>query len=306
MGQMESIEYRMQQAQTRWGIVLKRKSGKEACGPCPFCSLADTDGFIVWQNGGFWCRQCGTKGWIDDRDARPPSPQEILERRVARLESQQREQERRLSRLEQMARCTDHLRYHEGLTEEAREYWWGEGITDESIDKYLLGWCPRCPTCPESPSYTIPITRRGVLQNIRHRLQRPNGGGKYRPHCGGLGNQLYNADLLDESRNSIVVTEGEKKAIVSTQSGFDAVGICGKHSFRREWLDWFNGIEIVYIALDPDAMESAYRLGALFGKRARVVSLPAKLDDMIVQYGASSGDIEQYLRWARPVRGKAS
>ena len=121
-----------------------------------------------------------------------------------------------------------------------------------------------------------------------------------------MGNSLYLADLLDEPRNSIVVTEGEKKAIVATQSGFDAVGICGKRSFKREWLEWFDGIEVVYIALDPDATESAFRLGGLFDGRARVVRLPAKLDDMITRYGATSTDIEAYLRTARPVRGKTN
>ena len=205
-----------------------------------------------------------------------------------------------------MARCKDHIRYHEALTEQAREYWWDEGITDESIEKYLLGWCPRCPTYPDSPSYTIPVTHGGTLQNIRHRLQHPNGGGKYRPHRSGLGNSLFNSDLLNEPRASIIITEGEKKAIVATQSGFDAVGICGHRSFKREWLDWFNGIQVVYIALDPDATESAFRLGALFEGRARVARLPAKLDDMIVRYGANSDDIDAYLETARPVRGKAN
>jgi len=286
--------------------VLKRKNRNEAAGPCPLCSLADKDGFIVFCDGGFWCRQCGATGWVDDDKIKTLSQTEMLELRVAKLERQHQEHEERLSRLEQMARCQDHLTYHAGLTDEAREYWWDEGITDESIERYLLGWCPRCPTYPESPSYTIPVTRHDVLQNIRHRLQRPNGGGKYRPHLAGLGIQLYNADLLDEKRDSIILTEGEKKSIIATQSGFDAVGITGKRAFKREWLDWFDGIQVVYIALDPDATESAFRLGALFEGRARVARLPAKLDDMITQYGATSTDIEAYLQVARPVKGKTN
>jgi len=303
MGEELSIEHRMMQAETRWGCVLKRKNRNEAAGPCPLCSLADKDGFLVFGDGGYFCRKCGSKGWLDENDAKPLSQAKLLELRVAKLERQQREHEERLTLLEEMARCKDHLAYHAGLTERAREYWWGEGITDESIEHYLLGWCPRCPTYPESPSYTIPVVRRGALQNIRHRLQHPNGKGKYRPHRSGLGNSLYLADLLDEPRKSIIVTEGEKKAIVATQSGFPAVGICGKRSFNREWLEWFDEIQVVYIALDPDATESAFRLGALFGDRARVARLPAKLDDMIVRYGANSDDIDAYLGTARPVKG---
>lgn len=301
MGEELSIEHRMMQAQQRWGVILKRKNTREAAGPCPLCRQADTDGFLVWADGGFFCRKCGSKGWVDDDEAKPLSQTELLALRVAKLERQQREHEERLSLLEQMARCKDHLKYHEGLTDQAREYWWGEGITDESIERYLLGWCPKCPMCPDSPSYTIPIVRHDKLENIRHRLQKPHGG-KYRPHRVGLGNSLFNADLLDQERASIIVTEGEKKSIVATQSGFDAVGITGKRSFKREWLEWFDGIQVVYIALDPDATESAFRLGALFDGRARVARLPAKLDDMVTQYGATSTDIEAYLRVARPVK----
>jgi len=292
--------------ETTFGIALKRAGKDEWAGPCPWCGGKDR--FHVWERGNYWCRpgpgHCGAEGWVDKlagKDA--PTAEQRLEWRVAKLERQQQEHEERLSRLEEMARCQDHVAYHAGLTDEAREYWWGEGITDESIERYLLGWCPRCPTYPESPSYTIPVVRRGALQNIRHRLQHPNGKGKYRPHRSGLGNSLYLADLLDEPRKSIIVTEGEKKAIVATQSGFPAVGICGKRSFNREWLEWFDEIQVVYIALDPDATESAFRLGALFGDRARVARLPAKLDDMIVRFGANSDDIDAYMRTARPVKG---
>jgi len=301
MDGLDPISY----VETTFGIALKKVGRDEWAGPCPWCG--GNDRFHVWERGNYWCRpgpgHCGAEGWVDKlagKDA--PTAEQRLEWRVAKLERQHQEHEQRLSRLEEMARCKDHIRYHEALTDEAREYWWSEGITDESIERYLLGWCPRCPTYPESPSYTIPITRHDVLQNIRHRLQRPNGSGKYRPHRAGLGNSLYLADLLDEPRESIIVTEGEKKAIVSTQSGFPAVGVCGKRSFKREWIPLFDSVQVVYIALDPDATESAFRLGALFNGRARVARLPAKLDDMIVRFGANSDDIEAYLRTARPVK----
>lgn len=300
MGDITSIEYRITQAYTRWGVSLRRKNVKEACGPCPFCLLADEDGFLVFADGGYWCRQCDSKGWLDNDKTRPLTEQEKLALRVARIEQEQREQAGRISRLEEMARCTDHLRYHESLTPEAREYWWGEGITDNSIERYLLGYCDRCPTYHQSGSYTIPVVNGGQLQNIRHRLANPDGNGKYRPHRAGLGQQLFNADLLDEEPPQVVVVEGEKKAIVLCQAGFPAVGISGKRAFRREWVDRFGGVKAVYIALDPDAQDAACRLGALFGERGRVCRFPVKPDDMIVQYGAGAEDIEAILRLARP------
>jgi hypothetical protein len=292
--------------ESRFGIQLKKVSSDEWAGPCPWCGGRDR--FHVWERGNYWCRpgpgHCGTEGWVDQLEGKkPPTPEQRMEWRIRELERKQREHEMRLSRLEQMHRCTDHLRYHEELTDEARKYWWGEGIFDQAIDKYLLGYCPQCPTYRESDSYTIPITNHGQLENIRHRLAHPNGGGKYRPHMAGLGISLFNADNLDGAQ-TIILTEGEKKSIVLDQAGFKSVGITGKRSFKREWLDWFNGVEVVYVALDPDATESAERLAGIFDGRARVVDTPCKIDDMISKYGASSSDIEAYLRLSRPIRAR--
>jgi DNA primase len=292
--------------ESRFGITLKQVGQFEWCGPCPHCG--GTDRWHFWTDKlNWWCRpgpgHCGKQGFLDQLvdGIDPPTPEQRLEWRIAKLEQKQREHEERLSLLEQMHRCTDHIRYHEGLTEQAREYWWSEGITDESIDKYLLGWCSSCPMYRQSGSYTIPIINNGKLENIRHRLAHPNGGGKYRPHIAGLQVSLFNADLLDGKPDRIIVSEGEKKSIVLTQTGFPAVGITGKRAFRREWLKWFDGIGRVYILLDPDAQESANKLGAFFNGRARVANLPVKADDMIVKYGAGSADIEAVLRLARPV-----
>ena len=307
MGQLRSIETRMMEAQQRWGVVLKRKTNTEAAGPCPFCGLADEDGFLVFCDGGYWCRQCDAKGWINENDpnAEPPTKEQREEWRIRRLEQKQRELEQRLRYLEEMHHCEDHLAYHNNLTPTAREYWWREGIYDDAIERYLLGYCTQCPTYSQSASYTIPVfDRQHQLVNIRHRLVSPNGG-KYRPHRAGLGNHLYNSALLNERRERILVVEGEKKSIVVTEAGFPAVGICGKRAFKSEWLRWFDTAREVVIALDPDARDSAWRLGEIFAKhghRARVACMPAKPDDMIVKHGASSTNIEGFLRVARPVR----
>lgn len=290
--------------ETQFGIELKQVGRNEWAGPCVYCGGEDRWHF--WTDKlNWWCRSgpghCGQKGFLDDifDDLKKPTPEQLLEWRVAKLEARQREHEERLTRLEQMAQCQDHLQYHEGLTDKTMEYWLSEGMTEDSIKRYLLGYCLRCPTYPKSPSYTIPIVNGGKLQNIRHRLERPDKGGKYRPHMAGLGIQLFNADLLDEQRASILVVEGEKKSIILTQAGFDAVGITGKRSFRREWLEWFASIPTIYIGLDPDATESAARLARFFDGRGRVVDFPCKPDDMIVRYGAGARDIEACLRWAR-------
>ena len=291
-------------AQARWpGHQWKRKTSKEYCGACPFCG--GTDRFLIWDRGNYLCRQCNANGFIDEGEKL--TPEELHRRRVdaeiLALKRRQDEQEQRLSALERMHRCQDHVSYHASLNDKTRAYWNSEGINDASIDQYLLGYCLSCPTAPGIPSYTIPIINGGKLENIRHRLTRESGG-KYRPHMAGLGNQLFNADYLeDASAESIIITEGEKKSIVLAQNCFPNVGIVGKRAFKSEWLRRFDRFPLVYVALDPDAMDSAFRLGAMFNGRGRVVQLPVKPDDMFARHGATAGDFAAFLRYAKPVRG---
>lgn len=302
------------------GIRLQRVHGDEYAGPCPWCGGRDR--FRVWQDRrNYWCRpgpgHCNRKGFVDElmtgKLSREERQQLALEARVAALERQQKENDRRLSALERMARCTDHLVYHRNLAENdpddvALGYWLSEGMTPALIEDYCLGWCPRCPTDRDGrPSYTIPVFGRDgkTLINIRHRLMGADKGGKYRPHMPGLGAQLFNARLTNgDAGDTIVVTEGEKKSIVASAAGLPAVGIMGKRAFKRAWLAWLAPFSRIYIALDPDAMESAFKLAALFEGRGRVVSLPAKLDDMIVRYGATEDDLRWFLATARPIQTK--
>lgn len=294
-------------AEQFWGIALKRVGRGEYAGPCPFCGDG-VDRFHVWEDrGNYWCRVCGKKGFLDAlENSTPLTPEQLIEIRVKALERKQAEHDRRLSALERMAHCTDHLTYHRNLTTEAWDYWMGEGITIDSISRYKLGYCKSCPAdWQHRASYTIPIINGGVLVNIRHRLIGARGGGKYRPHMAGLGTQLFNRDVLDApAEGRIVIVEGAKKAIVLTQSGFPATAVAGKNVFKREWLPLFDRFSEVVIALDPDAVESARRLAALFGGRGKVASFPTKPDDALVLYGAGAVDVEAVLEQARPVKGE--
>ena len=291
------------QAQQRWpGLVFTKKTATEYSSACPFCGGEDR--FLIWAESNYLCRQCPAKGWIGENEPKPTDPAEARLRRIeheqARAKRERKELHRRMTALERMAQSTDHLRYHQALDSASYAYWLGEGVGAEAIDQYKLGYCHRCPTAKNgSASYTIPVINGGDLLNIRHRLIEPCGG-KYRPHMSGLGVQLFNADVLAAGAEAVLLTEGAKKAIVASQFGFEVAAIMGQRSFKPEWLRAFEQVPTVYVVLDPDAMESAYRLGAMFDKRARVVHLPCKLDDAFVKYGATASDIRDFMRLARP------
>ena len=122
----------------------------------------------------------------------------------------------------------------------------------------------------------------------------------------GLGTHLYNAQVLSEPRERVLILEGEKKSIIYNQHGWHAVGLMGK-SFKwsQKWFEWFTPHGEIVIALDPDAEENAWTLGELFAKRdfrqVRVANFATKPDDAIVKYGARFEDIEAILTGSRPV-----
>lgn len=230
-----------------------------------------------------------------------------IERRVKRLERKQAEHDERLCKLERLRASNVHLRYHRNLTAATRELWYKEGVYDEAIDRFLLGYTAECPTWRESPSRTIPVFGyTNELVNIRHRLLQPGNAGKYRPQMSGLGTSLFNASILNNSHERVLLLEGEVKTVVLDQSGYAGVGIMGQNTWRPEWFEYFRDVGQVIISLDPGAGESAQRLGNIFAERGfgdvRVATFPMKPDDFIVQTGAGAGDIDRILALARPVK----
>lgn len=303
--ELSGIEEAIGLAQERWPqLELRTKTQDEACSPCPFCG--GNDRWILFENGFFFCRpgpgHCGQSGWLDDDQPRKLTETELTEIRLRRVEHKQREQDRRIQALERMARCTDHLTYHDNLDEPAYNWWANQGMKAETIECHKLGYCPHCPTDTEHrASYTLPIWDNAGrdLWNIRHRLNGQDQD-KYRPHLAGLGTQLTNSQILKGADYGLIV-EGAKKALCVSQHGFPAVGVMGKRGvFKTEWLKWFPDGPI-YIALDPDAQENAERLGhglAKVGKAAYVASFPCKPDDWFID-GGNAYDFYKYLQYGK-------
>jgi len=229
----------------------------------------------------------------------------MAEIKIEQIERKQKEHEERLSAIEKLQRSQVHLLYHRALTADKRSLWYNEGIYDEAIDKFLLGWASRCPTASFSQSVTMPVfDKNNDLVNIRHRLLTPGDNGKYRPQAGNLGTCLYNAPILNSSHDRLLILEGEKKTIVFDQFGYAAVGIMGKSVWQREWSGWMEAGRII-VCLDPDAHDKAVRLAGILCQAGhadvRVASFPVKPDDLIVRVGAGGRDIDAILAQARPV-----
>jgi len=289
-------------AEQKWHIPLRRATGEEYVGPCPFCHDGH-DRFHVWaERGNYWCRICEAKGWVsgDDREF---TEKELTDLRLRALERKVAEHDQRIAALERMASSTDHLTYHQQMDADGyRGLWYEEGLYDPIIDRHKLGICYGCPTdFRDRMSMTIPVVNGGKLVNIRHRLIGADNGDKYRPHMAHLGNTLFNADNIYTNAPSIIITEGEKKSLQLEQQGFLSVGTMGKTGFEPAWATRFERFKQVYVALDPDAIDKGRELARLFGSRGRLAKLPTKADDYFTMHHGTPAQFRECLAQARRV-----
>jgi hypothetical protein len=202
-----------------------------------------------------------------------------------------------------------HLLYHDKLDEmQMRQLWKARGISDPMIDWWKLGYCPSFPVMTRdgelsTPTLTIPIYGKGwELLNIRHRLLKPCGNDKYRPERSGLGAAqpfMFDPDYgYDTDR--ILWIEGEIKAAVTGQTldtpGFQVIGLPGKSNWRSQ-VEHAKG-KINYICFDPGAETDARAFAQAIGK-ARMITLPDKIDDYINDYSLNKSWLTEQLRQAR-------
>ncbi len=206
-----------------------------------------------------------------------------------------------------------HLRYHRALDPAARQWWYAQGVTDQGIARFFLGVCDDKPEYGRA--YAIPVIEGGKLVNLRLRLAEPKSGhkDKYRPWARGYGTQLFNRDILTPDLGAVVITAGEKKAVVLWEHGIPAVsptGGCG--NWKPEWTTALQFCRKVFIAYDPTEQPAAWKLAEQIGDRAFVAQLPDKPDDFITAHGRDAfrrclADAEPYADrdyWRKQLGGR--
>lgn len=256
---------------TRYDILslpnsrLKGRLKLEYSSSCPRCGGEDR--FIFWDSdGGYWCRQCGLKGFVSDSEYKE------VHRRVEVIKSSTPEYDR-------------WKYYHASLMSNphAQKYWqaalgprWEEGI-----ELFKLGFCHDY--LGTGPTFTIPIGYGDKIYVIKHRILKPSKA-KYLTEPRGSQAMLFNLDRVLHYRR-VVLVEGEKKAIRLWLEGYPALSsTAGAEGFLKNWDVFFVGKQIVYLP-DPDkpglsAMRKIYnRLGGDW------VELPMKPDDFINEQG---------------------
>mgnify|MGYP001580233574 CR=1 FL=1 len=294
----------------------RQKTSREWSAACPNCQAGE-DRFIFWpDNGNYFCRQCGLKGFILEADKSSITPEQREAWQRAEAERRHKEVEAEARMLSDVASMEPIVqRYHAQLAG-ANGYWKHCGLEPETVERYRLGYCQACPTYPDCPSYVIPVYQNKKLVAIRHRLEcPPTPGDKYRYHMAGMKAQLFNADALKPDEDEIpfglldqgeaILLEGETKGMFLDQTGFTVAAVPGATIWKDEWLQFFQHLQTVFVAFDPGAngagQRTAGKLAGVVGK-VYLCSLPAKPDDFFVVHGGSVSEFLGFLRWGRLVR----
>ena len=306
---------------------------------CPFHDEKTAGGFIVYRNRYkcYSCGKTGDifdwwqfwtgKSLVELVDNHTLSPSEEVERKkiAAEMSIKRLEQEIELAKqaLNELKSAVKWEVYHNNLNSENRHFWRTRGVPDWYQDYMKLGINPDKVLYYEekeyhTPTITIPFYKLGFdCVNLKHRLlQPPTPGWKYSYEHKGLPSNLFIAepDMTSLSGRTLLV-EGEIKAMVSMVTADDptlqVIGMPGK-SPRMDMLDELKDCEPIYMCLDPDAYEftgdmkskdqrSAVQviLDYLGRERVRVIKLPQKIDDFILETKADKTWMNKIMQTAR-------
>lgn len=149
-------------------------------------------------------------------------------------------------------------RYHESLTPEVVTYLEDRGIDQDAIAGFHLGYVddPDPMHEPYRGRLSIPfLTPTGVVYMRFRCLEdhdcREEGHGKYEG-ARGTETHLYNVQALHDADTVVGITEGELDALVSTVSGFPAVGVPGATNWKPFYHRLFDDFEQVIVLGDGD------------------------------------------------------
>jgi DNA primase len=177
-----------------------------------------------------------------------------------------------------------------GNVEQALPYLMSRGISAEVAEMFQLGYSPH--GTEQGGRLAIPYYTPAGVTNIKYRCIDLDHGahGDHKGHScpkyiyeAGLGHRLYNAQVLIDTGDSVVLTEGELDAVcVQAYCGIPAVAYpgCDTWSKERHWPLCFEGIAEVIVVCDGDKVgrEAAGRVAKSMGMKARVIDMPSGED----------------------------
>lgn len=274
---------------------------------CPFHADKRTPSFTVWPDH-YHCYGCGAHGdiidWVKTRRGmgtleavnfltnEQPTMTADVQAEVARARAMA-EDERQLAQ-EHLARARWWEQYAADLEKhtEALVYLEGRGIPEAVAYYYRLGYRDS----PWGPAISIPWTVKSEPRGIQYRIMQGGQGLRYRWDERAHGRPtIYNADAVSLGTKPLWMVEGAFKALVLITHGLESVALVNKTGWKSGWAGHFRR-RPVFVCLDPDATEQAKEIARDIGPSSKVVDLPRKPDDLIVEYGWTAEAMQRFAR----------
>jgi hypothetical protein len=272
------------------------------------CGHGDAIDFVkAWQGLDFK-GACAFLGGdvISDPKAMEESARRRHEAAVRQEESARLERE---ARQKELAQEQLHLYYHETMKDWGRIKWVERGIDESYQNLWSLGSCDDKRIMFKgqeyhTPTLTIPLVNKQYeLLNIKHRLiNPPKENDKYRPERDGLGAfpPFFAWPDVGYDAEVIWIIEGEIKAMVaatiSPSAEWQFIGIPGQDAFQKLPIEELVG-KVVIVVPDPGAEKKAWDFAKKI--RGRYISLPCKIDDMILSSNLDKNWLSSLPRQAR-------
>jgi hypothetical protein len=262
-----------------------REHGTELITHCIFNDCdADSRGkeahlYINANTGQYFCHKCGEKGGIKGLH-------EALGIRPESLPPQTYDQSPNLNKLAS--------KYHSQLPINIREWLKNERLLlDEDIDDFELGYGEFY----GKSWITIPV--RDATGNVQFMKLRqdpfvPSGGAKYM-HTGGEAT-IFNAEVLKDKPDQLVICEGEFDCLVLRAFGIPAItSTAGARTFKDEWIEKLTSVRHLYICFDND---DAGEQGAndLIGKLSEALPSTSVLQITLPNEVGEHGDLTDYFK----------
>ena len=309
------VDYVQRWTQDEWS------SSCPQCGGAPHKDGSRPDRFRMWTNATGknkvmgWCRRCSYV-WFPDGDKKlSPAEFEEWRREQVRVETLKKEAAEKALQLLNSEKIWQ--KYHEQLFKwdiavnevkswmvpKAYAEYWQIGFAEDFI-VYQKDGEPY-----HSPAISIPVWRpQGKISNVKMRVLNPKSNGDRYRSLYKTGSAKPFVAWRNFESDTVMVVEGEKKCMTTAYQcrklGVD-IQLYGMPSKTPDEaaLRELDGYKEIFLCLDPDASEKVNGVSALgrmidiLGReRVRVVTLPGKVDDMIIQNGLN---IKSALRYAK-------
>lgn len=256
------------------GLEYREQAGQVVLKMCPFCGDGKGHFYMDPKEGAFFCHKCNEKGNLItlkkhfgdyDRQGRNYMQstarkqvegirQAFPEKGKAYPSPDEKKALQAHERLLGDALALSYVTDTRGISLEAGKHF-KLGL---EIDRYGIRWL------------TIPHYENGKLINVKSRRFPPIPPDVDRfKRDKGCRSILFNADILEENQEEVILCEGEIDAISLWDHGLKNVvtGTTGAGSFDSAWIDQLAKVKKIILCLDPDeagqkgARELARRLG---------------------------------------------